>query len=145
MKDAESCRTSNATITYYLGAPKFIQGDTTYSNWYQSVVDHTANSISTQIYLAYQGEENGYSSRSFEDAFINVNFAKLKDNIDNINGLKNIDDFDTNPTDMYTFTHNVLDEKSDFASSLLFLAHAKGIKWQAPQYIKEGFEWLLLQ
>lgn len=145
VKDAESCRTSNATITYYLGAPKFIQGDTTYSNWYQSVVDHTANSISTQIYLAYQGEENGYSSRSFEDAFINVNFAKLKDNIDNINGLKNIDDFDTNPTDMYTFTHNVLDEKSDFASSLLFLAHAKGIKWQAPQYIKEGFEWLLLQ
>lgn len=145
VKDVNSCRTSNATITYYLGAPEYKQGDATYSSWYQNMVDHTANSISTQVYLAYQGEENGYSSRSFEDAFINVNYANLKDHLGAINGLKNIDCFDNDSTDMYAFTQNVLDEKSDFASSLLFLAHAKGVKWQAPLYIKEGFEWLLKQ
>ena len=46
---------------------------------------------------------------------------------------------------MYTFTQNILDAKSDFASSLLFLAYAKNVKWQVPLYIKEGFEWLLKQ
>lgn len=146
VKDVNSCRTSNATITYFLDAPEYKKADAIYSKWYQSVVNHIANSISTQIYIAYQSEENGYSARSFEDAFINVNYSKLKNNLEAINGLKNIDCFNDDPIDdMYTFTQNILDAKSDFASSLLFLAYAKNVKWQVPLYIKEGFEWLLKQ
>lgn len=145
VNNPKSCRTSNATITYYLDAPEYKQGDTSYESWFFNMLNHTVSSVSQQIYLAYQGEENKYHARSFEDAFINVNFAQLKSNLSDISGLKNEDNFDEDPTDMYTFTQNVLDEKSDFASSLLFLAHAKDIKWNAPLYILEGLKWLLKQ
>lgn len=143
--DENSCKTSNATIAYYLDAPKYEHGNPTYLSWYQEMINHAVSPISPHIFLAYQGEENNYNARSFEDAFINANYIQLKDNLESINGLKNLDRFNDNPTDIYKLTQEVIDNKSDFASSLLFLAYAKGVKWQAPQYIKEGFEWLLKQ
>ena len=92
----------------------------------------------------YQCEENGYYPRSFEDAFINVNLAQIKANLGSIRGLKNEDEFDT-CSDMYLLTSEVIEEKSDFASALLFLTHAKGLNWKTPAYIWEGLEWLQKQ
>ena len=141
VKDVNACKTSNETIAYYLGAPKYVAEDVSYSNWFDDMVNHKITSISPHIYIAYQKEENNYYARSFEDAFININIDFIKDNVTKIKGLRNKEEFKTNH-DMYELTQNVIDKKSDFASSLLFLAHAQGIKWNVPSYIKEGIEWL---
>lgn len=142
VNDVDCCKTSNGTIMYYLHAPKFENGDQTYATWFENAKKHALDSISHYINISYQAEENGYFARSFEDAFINVNFDLIKSNIDAIHGLKNNDAFEDSPSNLYEFTQTVIEEKSDFASSLLFLAHAKDINWKAPSYIREGFEWL---
>jgi hypothetical protein len=129
---------------YYFGAPKYKAGDATYSGWFKSILKHKANCVSSYVHVAYQGNENSYHARSFEDAFINVNLAQIKANLGSISGLKNEDEFDT-CSDMYLLTSEVIEEKSDFASALLFLTHAKGLNWKTPAYIWEGLEWLQKQ
>lgn len=144
VNDSQACTTSNSTIKYYLGAPEFKAGDATYSKWFKSVLDHKATCVSSYVYVAYQTDEDSYQARSFEDAFINVNFSQIKANLDSIGGLKNEDEFNT-LTDMYQLTNRVIDKKSDFAAALLFLTHAKGLQWKVPAYIWGGLEWLQKQ
>jgi len=98
--------------------------------------------ISDKVNVFYQKQELGYHARSFEDAFINVNLELMKEKINDINGLKNKDDFKTE-TNIYELTKSVIDKKSDFASALLFLVHTNdAIDWKMPLYIKEGLEWI---
>ena len=145
VKDIEVCGTSNETIKYYLAAPKRKdEKDVEYTKWLANMLHHRLNSISSNIQIAYQKEENGYQARSFEDAFINVNIEQIKTQLQAIKGLVCTDEFETNP-DIYNLTNKVIDKKSDFASSLLFLAHVKEIKWNVPSYIWEGIEWLQKQ
>ena len=92
--------------------------------------------------MSYQCEENGYYPRSFEDAFINVNLTTLKEQQEQLLGLKNKDEIDTND-DIYNLTQEIIDKKSDFASSLLYIAYTdKNVEWTTPKYIEEGLEWL---
>ena len=108
------------------------------------MIKHKQSCNSEYVNLVYQEEEKGYYARSFEDAFINVNLAQIKANLDSISGLKNEDEFET-CLDMYQLTTQVIEEKSDFASTLLFLTHAKGLNWKTPAYIWEGLAWLQKQ
>lgn len=144
VKDTKSCKTSNETIQYYLKAPKYEYEDESYKNWFTEMLNHNAVSVSEYIRIAYQQEENSYYARSFEDAFINVNMQVIKDNLNSISGLKSQHKFET-VQDIYELTREVIDKKADFASSLLFLAHAKGIIWTVPSYIEEGIKWLQKQ
>lgn len=133
--------TSNETIKYYFKVPDITQKDD-YKTWLESIVNLHATAISEKVNVFYQRPELGYHARSFEDAFINVNLDLIKENIDSINGLKNTDDFKT-ITDIYDLTQSVIDKKSDFAASLLYLAHTdSSIFWEIPLYIKEGLEWI---
>jgi len=133
--------TSNETIKYYFNAPD-LSNNTDYKAWLESIININANGISDKINVLYQKPEVGYHARSFEDAFISVNLDLIKQKIDDVNGLKNKDDFETE-TDIYELTKSVVDKKSDFASSLLFLAHTNdAIAWKMPLYIKEGLEWI---
>ena len=147
VSDTAACRTSNASIKYYLGAPEYKKGDTDYRDWFQGMINHTVSSISPTIHIAYQREENGYQARSFEDAFINVNYNQFRAFIHSIKGLKNITKMtQKRHKDLYALTQTILNEKSDLAASLLFLAYTiKDLAWCAPSYIKEGFEWLQKQ
>lgn len=144
VNDPGTCTTSNSTIKYYLGAPEFKAGDATYCDWFKRLLEHKINCVSSFINIAYQGNENSYYARSFEDAFINLNLTQIKDNLDSIDGLQNEDAFDT-CTDMYDLTNQVIEKKSNFASSLLFLTHTKKLYWKVPSYIWEGLEWLQKQ
>ena len=95
--------------------------------------------------MFYQYEENGYYPRSFEDAFINVNLTQLKHKKENLLGIKNEDELDEN-TDIYDLTQKIIDKKSDFASSLLYIAYTENnVEWAVPKYIKEGLSWLQKQ
>ncbi len=132
--------TSNATIKYYLGAPNINDKDE-FEMWLQKLIDHSLSCSNQFINVAYQQYENNYHPRSFEDAFININLHQIKKECANINGLKCVDEFDNN-TDIYDLTQKVIDKKSDFASSILFMAHVDNADWRIPSYIWEGLEWL---
>lgn len=134
---------SNATIKYYLGAPD-IKDKSSFKTWLQKLIDHSLFCSKQYINVAYQQPENKYHPRSFEDSFINVNLEQIKKECENISGLKNIDEFDGN-SDIYDLTQNIIDKKSDFASSILFLAHVNNKEWTVPSYIWEGLEWLQKQ
>ena len=59
--------------------------------------------------------------------------------------LKNKDEIDTNGN-IYDLTQKIIDKKSDFASSLLYVAYTdKSVEWTTPKYIREGLEWLQSQ
>lgn len=113
--------------------------------WLENIKNHCQKCISDFVNVSYQCEENGYYPRSFEDAFINVNLAELKEQKAQLLGLKNIDEMDTSD-DIYDLTKEIIDKKSDFASSLLYIAYTdKNVEWTTPKYIEEGLEWLQKQ
>ena len=131
---------SNETIKYYFEAPD-IKEKTKFNAWLKNLINKKLSCMDENICIAYQKAENGYHARSFEDAFMNVNFDKIKSDCDTIIGLKNIEKFETE-SNVYSLTQNVIDKKSDFASTLLFRAHVNGEEWTVPSYIWEGLEWL---
>ena len=145
VSDTNCCNTSNATIKYYYAAPEFVYGCSVHNAWLENVKNHTQKCISDFVNVSYQCEENGYYPRSFEDAFINVNLTTLKDQQEQLLGLKNKEEIDSND-DIYNLTQEIIDKKSDFASSLLYIAYTdKKVEWTIPKYIEEGLEWLQKQ
>ncbi|MFZ7093748.1 ATP-dependent nuclease [Primorskyibacter sp. 2E233] len=138
---SESSHTSNETLKHFLSAPDL--KDDSFSDWHKHLVDGTANLGEGQIALAYQLMESGYHARSFEDAFISINFDKIKARKDALAGLKTkskLDDFIDG--DFYTLTDQILGKKSDFAGSVLYLALAEGETWKVPKYIMDGLKWI---
>ncbi|PKM49719.1 MAG: ATP-dependent endonuclease [Firmicutes bacterium HGW-Firmicutes-7] len=137
-----SCYTSNATIKYYYGAPEV--NTTEFDEWYKKLLSHELSTNCEQILVTYQNKENDYYSRSFEDSFISLNLELIKKHADSLWGIKNAEDINTE-VNMYELTSKIIDKKSDFAASLLFLFHTKGVVWNTPNYIMEGIEWLQKQ
>jgi putative ATP-dependent endonuclease of OLD family len=131
--------TSNATIRYFLESPEFKDKD--WKKWFEKLIGNSLKSKHENVKIAYQSKENGYHARSFEDAFISLNIEKIKVNSDAIYGLKLKAELTSND-DMYDLTHKIIDKKSDFAASLLFLALSEDIQWETPLYIKEGLKWM---
>lgn len=145
VSDDGCCNTSNATIKYYYAAPEFVYGCSVHDEWLENIKNHSKKCISDFVNVSYQCEENGYYPRSFEDAFINVNLTTLKEQQEQLLGLKNKDEIDAND-DIYNLTQEIIDKKSDFASSLLYIAYTdKNVEWTTPKYIEEGLEWLQKQ
>lgn len=145
VSDTDCCNTSNATIKYYYTAPEFVYDSFEHITWFSKLKNHSQKCVSDFVNVSYQCEENGYYPRSFEDAFISMNLATLKEQRDKLLGLKNKDEIDAND-DIYNLTQEIIDKKSDFASSLLYIAYTdKNIEWTTPKYIEEGLEWLQKQ
>lgn len=136
----EAENTSNYTLKHYLEAPEITDG--TFKKWLDDLKSHVLQDKDTVIYLAYQEKEKEYHARSFEDAFINLNLDKIKEKRADINGLKKKNKLDSE-TDIYKLTQEILEGKSDFSSSVLFLALSKEeVKWEIPNYIKDGLLWI---
>ncbi|WP_271812909.1 ATP-dependent nuclease [Clostridium beijerinckii] len=141
VSDAKCCSTSNATLKYFLDAPTFKTQE--YIEWIKSLKLNTLKSISSNVKISYQKEEKNYHARSFEDAFINVNLEELRNLKDKIGGIKCEDNLDSD-SNIYELTKSIIDKKSDFASSLLYLALTnETINWNIPLYMKEGLEWIV--
>lgn len=132
---------SNATLKHYYDAPDF-SDEAKFASWFARLVSHDLKHAYSNIYIAYQKEEEKYHARSFEDAFVHVNKELIKKKIDSINGLKNVHEFDAG-LDAYDLIDKVLDKKSAFASSLLYLALTDDqVTWRIPTYIEEALEWI---
>lgn len=144
-KVSESTHTSNYTLKYYLDAPEI--NDDNFADWMTKLKDNQLQDNDEIIKIAYQTKENNNHARSFEDAFISVNLDDIKKKIDDIDGLQNkskLKDFSGN--DFYDLTEEILKKngKSDFASSLLYLALTDDeVEWKMPLYIKDGLEWII--
>ena len=91
--------------------------------------------------IAYQTEENSYHARSFEDAFISLNFDFINENKINFNSLKNRDIIN-DEKDYYEIANKCIDKKSMFATEILYYSDDNYSEWEIPNYIKEGLLWL---
>jgi len=133
--------TSNATLRYFLESPEL--SDVEFNDWFSDLKGNKLKSKFDDIKLAYQLDENGYHARSFEDAFISLNVENIKAKKDELWGLKNKSKLD-DCSDMYELTKSVIDKKSDFSASLLYLSlsEGNGVQWQIPGYIEEGLKWI---
>ncbi|WP_336503405.1 TOPRIM nucleotidyl transferase/hydrolase domain-containing protein [Acinetobacter junii] len=135
--------TSNATIKHYL---KYNVDD---KEWFNLIKKRSIDVDGENINIFYQTEENGYHARSFEDSFISINYQVIKEYKDKISGLKNRKKINDKPEDFYGLTNSIIKSKSEFASSLLFLALVNGdrddekrVVWNTPRYIQEALEWI---
>ena len=107
--------------------------------WFTELKADELHDGTSYIKISYQIEENNYHARSFEDALINVNISNLEKH------KEKLEDFDfKSDTNIYQLTKIVLQEfdKSNFASSILYLALTEDVKWNIPLYIKKGLEWI---
>ncbi len=105
------------------------------------------------IRVAYQTEENGIVSRSFEEAFINANIEllrfiyknekdeeKLVKNLFSFSKVKSIENL-SNETP-YALAPISSSAKTNFTFDLMSFPEDDIAKWQVPAYIDEGLKWL---
>lgn len=140
----EGNNTSNYSIKEFLNIPENSK-TVEIVEWFEKLKSNSLQDDCHYIKVAYQIEELGYHGRSFEDSFISLNLkeiVKYKD--DGIRGIQNKSELIDSITDFYAITQKVLkaDGKSDFASSILFLALTDKVEWKTPLYIKKGLEWI---
>jgi hypothetical protein len=93
--------------------------------------------------LTFQKEENEYTARSFEDAFLSINLPFVADNKENFLSLKNRDKISKSPPDYYEIVNDCIDSKTGFALDILLNSSEGFSNWKIPLYIKEGLEWLV--
>lgn len=149
----EGENTSNYTIKHFLKAPdlpeiKELSNQPlkvkAFKEWLSKLKLNTLQDDKDLSKIAYQIEENGYQGRSFEDSFISINLNEIVKLKDDLLGIKNKESLIATETDFYELTNKVLKKegKSDFASSILYLALIDKVKWKTPKYIKEGLKWI---
>lgn len=139
-KVSEGTNTSNASLKHFFNAPELSSSD--FSTWFEGLKNETLSISNTnKIKVSYQISESSYHARSFEDAFIKVNLQTLIRKKDKLNGIN--EDALVQSNDIYELTEGVLDKKSDFAFSLLYLALSdENIDWEMPLYIRNALEWI---
>lgn len=139
----EGENTSNYSIKEFLNRPKV--GSVEFKNWFEKLKSNTLQDDQHYIKIAYQTEELGYHARSFEDSFIKLNLEEIVHYKNRgILGIQNKSLLANTMTDFYSSTQKILkpDGKSDFASSILYLALIDKVEWKTPLYIKEGLQWI---
>lgn len=139
---SESQNTCNYSIAEFLDKPALNSPE--FTKWFENLKSNSLQNDDDFIKIAYQIEEENYHGRSFEDAFLSINLKKIVDFKDDIYGLKKKDKLIDSRTDYYLLIEEILkdDGKSDFASSLLYLALTGKVEWKTPLYIKEGLQWI---
>jgi putative ATP-dependent endonuclease of OLD family len=140
----EGDNTSNYSIKEFLNIPEKTK-TAEIAEWFKKLKSNSLQDDSHYIKIVYQLEESEYHGRSFEDTFISLNLkeiVKFKEN--DISGIQNKDKLIDSRTDFYELTKEILkvNGKSDFASSLLYLALTGKVEWKTPLYIKEGLQWI---
>lgn len=92
--------------------------------------------------IAYQTEENRYTGRSFEDAFLSVNMKFVAKNKDQFNGLKCREEISESSTNYYGIAQDCIEKKTSFALDILLNGDGDNESWKIPSYMHEGLVWL---
>lgn len=135
--------TSNYSIKEFLNVPKK-KNTAELAEWMTKLKSNSLQDDNHFIKVAYQIEECGYHARSFEDSFFSLNLKEIVEQKDDIRGIENKVELVESITDFFKATKRILKNggKSDFASSVLFLALTGKVEWKTPLYIKEGLKWI---
>jgi predicted ATP-dependent endonuclease of OLD family len=97
---------------------------------------------SGRLRIAFQKTDNGYTARSFEDAFLSINISFISEKKDSFIALKNRNLISDESTDYYKIANECIDSKTGFALDVLINSNESYTNWKTPLYIKEGLEWL---
>ncbi|MDB4292891.1 ATP-dependent endonuclease [Maribacter sp.] len=100
------------------------------------------SNVDGNLCVVYQTEEGGVNTRSFEDAFIQINREFINGKKDEFRGLKNKEFFDDGTNDSYKLAEECVGKKTHFALDILFHTNEDFSNWEIPLYIKEGLLWL---
>lgn len=92
------------------------------------------------IGITFQHEQNGYHARSFEDAYISINYDYLKKQYDSFESLKCKKDFMSG--DFYQIGMKCIESKSTFATEIAYLSKDNFENIHIPSYIEEGLKWI---
>ncbi len=139
----ESCKVSEGTDTCNSSIKHYLQG----KNWddLKSITNEqrVVTRENTEIYIAYQSEEESYQARSFEDAFLSLNLEFIKSKKDDFNSLKNINIIDSTTPDYFEIGEKCIDKKTEFSTDILFYSDEGFTNWKTPAYINNGLLWLM--
>ncbi len=142
----DGTKTSNAAINFFLNGKNF--NDIKTLSFEKKILkkegDKWNPNQNGNLRIAYQTEENGYHARSFEDAFISINYDFIKNNKDNFKSLKKKDNINNSP-DYFEIANNCINKKSMFATEIIYYSDNNYSEWNIPSYIKEGLIWLAKQ
>ena len=149
-KNGKACKSELAKYTSNISLREFFnlpQDDTQFNTLLNKTFAEKI--VGENIRISYQtgisqSDSVIYQSRSFEDAFICSNLDYIKTNKENFKqGLKNRSKFNDAPLDYYNIADKCIAKKSSFAIEVLYYdGVTDGKKWETPEYIKEGLEWL---
>lgn len=141
----EATESTNSSIKVYLEEKlKFKKGQ----NEFKKILTLTKKEKivkcgDSEIMIVYQVKEKNYQARSFEDAFISINYDFIKENKSEFSeGLKNKKKLNEEKIDFYNLAQECIDKKSSFAIEILLCSDENYSNWKIPKYIKEGLEWL---
>lgn len=132
--------TTNQSILNFFGKNDLELSD----NQLQLILDKSyEDKVKDNIRIAYQIPEKigEYQARSFEDAFIELNWEFIFSNQEKFlkyGALKS----KINKKDPYTISENKIEKKTTFASSFLYFDDTEKITWKVPKYIEEGLLWI---
>ncbi|MGG5598325.1 ATP-dependent endonuclease [Myroides sp. C8-3] len=131
----DGMETSNSALLHFLKV-----------DWEQLKVLNLENRTiligNSKVCICYQQQENGYHSRSFEDAFIHLNRTFINDNKNEFKGLKNRKLFEDTQNNAYKLAEKCIDKKTHFALDILYHSDEAFSNWSIPAYIKTGLLWL---
>ncbi len=136
-KVSEGVDTSNPSIKYFLSDKKWAG----LKNISDS--DRVVSRGTAQVCIAYQTEQNGYHARSFEDAFISLNFDFIKSNKDKFDSLKNKNKLEEKNLDYFEVAASCIKKKTEFATDILFNTNEGFTNWKTPDYLNQGLSWLM--
>jgi predicted ATP-dependent endonuclease of OLD family len=135
---------SNAALSFFFGAATLanLQGYNLTNKCFNKVAEAWQNNVDGKLCIVYQIEDEGYSARSFEDAYIHINKPFITANKDKFNGLKNKPYFDVEDNGAYYLAQHCINKKTHFAMDIIFNSDAEFSNWKIPAYIKQGLLWL---
>lgn len=135
-KVSDGTDTSNASIKHFFSNRSWTQLNAIME------ADRIITHGTTEIYIAYQTKVNNYSARSFEDAFVSLNFDFIKNNKENFDSLQNKSKLEKATPDYFDISDSCIKKKTDFATDILFYTNEELTNWETPAYINQGLLWL---
>jgi predicted ATP-dependent endonuclease of OLD family len=149
-RHAEKCAFSeanvitNASLKSFLGTDeiKKIIALTDNDKIFVCKGNHWIADAEGNLRIAFQKEENGYTARSFEDAFLSVNFQFVFNNKTNFSALKCHDKILKDSKNYYDISNECIGSKTGFALDILLYSDENYSNWKTPLYINEGLKWL---
>lgn len=128
-KCEDATGTSNSSLNTFLNNPSIMK-----------LKNQKDICVVDNIGITFQHEQNGYHARSFEDAYISINYDYLKEKFSSFKSLKCQTDFMSG--DFYLIGDKCIESKSTFATEIAYYSDENFKNINIPSYIEDGLKWI---